>query len=355
MARFITRSSIAVDTTGPTAPTISASAGSSSTVTITRTVSATDSSGVASYETQRSLSGAGSWTTVDTSNTNPLTVSGLSASTAYDFRQRGIDTVGNLGTYSSTATATTSSSGTVFYQDSFEGFAPGANITGTAMNWVANNPGTIKASATFARTGSSSVLLPFGPPPRQTIELDFDLGADYREVTIEYYVRWPSNFQHTDSPSSDNNKFFRIYSNAGYNTQGKLGCSTELAARGNTQYADLASEWDNGDGNSFTARSGLSGTLAVACADFITPADFGTWTKVKWYVKAATARGTGRAILKLWKNDVLIIDEQPDIYTASEPMSFRYGYLFGARNTDDDTSAPNLDVYLDDMTVTVVA
>lgn len=107
MALFITRSTRAVDTAGPTAPTITATAASTSTVTIERTASASDPSGIAYYDTQRSLAGADSWTTFDSSSTSPLTASGLSPSTAYDFRQRGVDTLGNLGSFSATASATT--------------------------------------------------------------------------------------------------------------------------------------------------------------------------------------------------------------------------------------------------------
>jgi hypothetical protein len=136
MARFITRSSIAVDTTGPTAPTITAAAASSSAITINRTVSATDSSGVSYYETQRSPAGAGTWTTFDSSNTNPVTATGLSTSTAYDFRQRGVDTLGNAGTYSSTVSATTDSGVTYEFTGLTTGLSGLANDGGTVWDSV---------------------------------------------------------------------------------------------------------------------------------------------------------------------------------------------------------------------------
>jgi uncharacterized phage protein (TIGR02218 family) len=98
------------DTTGPTAPTISAVGSSSSAISISRTANATDADGILHYETQRSLAGAGVWTTIDTSNDNPLSVSGLTADTAYDFRQRGVDTLGNIGAYSAVASASTEAS-----------------------------------------------------------------------------------------------------------------------------------------------------------------------------------------------------------------------------------------------------
>jgi hypothetical protein len=256
--------------------------------------------------------------------------------------------------------------GSVFYTSDFNSATDGADVSGTVMNFGAID-GPMRYSADFSRSNQGtgkSIKFPFGPlPPGQTYGLAFDFGAQYREVTFQYWLRYPSGYRHVDSPSSDNDKFFRIHQRTGganpidapgYDTGEKMGCSTELAARGDTQYCDLASEWDIGtDGQGFTARSGLSGTLAVACSDFITPADFDVWTKIMWYVKAPTAKGTGRAILKLWKNDVLMINEQPDIYTVGEDHSYGKGYLFSTRNTADAPAGPTYNLYLDDLTVWV--
>lgn len=76
-----------------------------------RTVNSTDATGIAYYETQRAAAGSGSWTTFDSSSTNPLTAAGLNPGTAYDFRQRGVDPLGNVGSYSETSTASTASDG----------------------------------------------------------------------------------------------------------------------------------------------------------------------------------------------------------------------------------------------------
>lgn len=100
--------STAPDTTGPTAPTITAVVSTASSITVTRTANAVDADGILHYETQRALAGTGAWATFNTSNSNPLTASGLSPNTSYDFRQRAVDTLGNAGSYSATSTATTS-------------------------------------------------------------------------------------------------------------------------------------------------------------------------------------------------------------------------------------------------------
>lgn len=107
MALFVTRSTRVADETGPTAPIITATASSSTSVTVNRTTAATDISGILNYTTQRSAAGANSWTTIDVSSNNPVTATGLTAGTSYDFRQFATDTVGNVGTISSVVTATT--------------------------------------------------------------------------------------------------------------------------------------------------------------------------------------------------------------------------------------------------------
>lgn len=152
MALFVTRSTRQVDTTGPTAPTIAALASSASTITITRTANSTDDSGVQYYETQRAAAGSGSWTTFDSSSTNPLTAAGLNAGTSYDFRQRGVDTLGNLGSFSSLASATTASSsdgndGLVV--SNYSSYDPDAasiislDINNTIPNWGSNGGSSI--------------------------------------------------------------------------------------------------------------------------------------------------------------------------------------------------------------------
>lgn len=271
------------------------------------------------------------------------------------------------GSYALTGQASTLTKGSsgggkmslpLIYSDGWESFSNAQTIGGTNMSWSNNNPNTIKASTTAARSGTKSVFFPFKANANggQTLELDFDFsafGTDYHEVEFEYYLLIPSGYTHPNSPSSDNNKFFRIWGNktgnrdTDYNTITKLGCSTELGT-GGTSYSDMASEWTTVADDAttgFTARG-------AGAANFISPSDVGTWVKINWYVKAATSLGgAGRAYLKMWKNDTLVIDERPDNYDATDPGTYHFGYLFGARNTDDDATEPDCNIYLDDLSV----
>lgn len=246
------------------------------------------------------------------------------------------------------------------YQEDFEGFSVGAAAYGGDLDMDQLDPNSILVSNNFAQSGSKSARFRFlGPanPSFHTLQLDFNFPHEYSEVTCEYYLRIDSNYRHINSDKSDNDKFFRIHAltggtgeRPGYDTIGKLGCSTEYS--GDPTISDLASEWTTAadDGTTgFTARGpGYTG--------FLGPSDYNTWTKIKWYVKAATSLGgAGRAYLQVWKNDVLIISERPDNWDGTG-ASNRYGrgYFFGTRNTADGTDgsgtgAAEYDIYLDNI------
>lgn len=98
----------ATTTSGGTVPNqvtgLSATPASSSQINLTWSAP----SGATSYKVERSLAGAGSWTQIASGHTSTsYSATGLSASTAYDFRVRATNATGD-GDYSSIASATTS-------------------------------------------------------------------------------------------------------------------------------------------------------------------------------------------------------------------------------------------------------
>jgi YD repeat-containing protein len=100
------------DTTPPTAPTSpTATAVSATQINITWTAS-TDNVGVTGYRVER-CSGASctSFAQIGTPTTTSYTDTGLTASTTYSYRMRATDAAGNLSSYSSTVSATTSAAG----------------------------------------------------------------------------------------------------------------------------------------------------------------------------------------------------------------------------------------------------
>jgi regulation of enolase protein 1 (concanavalin A-like superfamily) len=96
------------DTQPPTTPTnLNATAASATQINLTWTAS-TDNVAVTGYRIER-CQGAGCTTfaQVGTSTTTSYSATGLTASTGYSFRVRAADAAGNLGGYSTTASATT--------------------------------------------------------------------------------------------------------------------------------------------------------------------------------------------------------------------------------------------------------
>lgn len=141
-----------LDATAPTAPVISAVATSSSAVTVSRTTASTDAgSGVASYALERKPSSGSTWTVLSSNATLPYADSGLSASTAYDYRARATDGSGNVGAYSATSSATTQAPAAAW-----TAFTGPTFLQGTASNW---------SFAAFAPVGSTNYRVASGTLP----------------------------------------------------------------------------------------------------------------------------------------------------------------------------------------------
>lgn len=116
--------------------------GSATTTTqpLSWTSPANGGSSITDYVVQRSPAGAGTWTTFadGTSTATSATVTGLTASTSYDYRVAAVNAVGT-GTNSATATGSTAAAAT----------APGAPTIGTATG------GDTSASVTFTAPASN--------------------------------------------------------------------------------------------------------------------------------------------------------------------------------------------------------
>jgi hypothetical protein len=289
---------------------------------------------------------------------NPPTNMALIATRRRGFSSNITPGLGSALSQGRAATISSSSGITPDFTEDFEGFQVGDSASGGQLDLQQLDPGSIRVSGNFTQSGSKSCLFAFkglANAAFHTLQLDFNFVHEYSEMTCEYYLRIDSNYRHIDSFSSDNDKFFRVHAltggtgqRPGYDTLGKLGCSTEYS--GSSLTSNLASEWDtSNDTAGYTARG-------AGATGFLGPSDYGLWTKIKWYVKAATSLGgTGRAYLQLWKNDVLIINERPDNWDGTG-ASNRYGrgYFFGTRNTADGTNgtgtgAAEYDIYLDNV------
>jgi hypothetical protein len=176
-------------------------------------------------------------------------------------------------------------------------------------------------------------------------ELRFNLGGLYKEVTIEFDLLIPSNYQHRNEASSDNNKFFRLWgstgANDGYDSPEKIGASlwpTAVAGTSNS-VSSLQPDWNlNGQG---------VGPKGQFDDDFVNATDLGQWRRVKIYCKHATAANND-GVLKIWKDGVLVSNNTAmQNYNASATdHAFQKGYLMGWSNSGFTNQT---DFYIDNI------
>ena len=154
------------DTQAPTAPTnFAATTVSGSQINLSWTA-ATDNVGVTNYLVEQCLDSSCTFSQVGTTTGTTFNATGLNSGTAYDFRVRATDAAGNLGSYSNTASATTTA------VDTQAPTAP-SNLGATAistsqinLNWSAatDNVGVtnylvercLTSSCTFAQIGTTA-------------------------------------------------------------------------------------------------------------------------------------------------------------------------------------------------------
>ena len=133
------------DTQAPTTPGTPAASGTTATSTTLTWTAATDNVGVAGYDVVRVSSG-GTETTVAASTTSTVTVTGLTAATAYTFAVYARDAAGNRSPRSATVNVTTSQGGGT----------PGVSCS-VAYRVVGDWPGGFQGDITLRNTGTTAL------------------------------------------------------------------------------------------------------------------------------------------------------------------------------------------------------
>lgn len=151
-------------------------------------------------------------------------------------------------------------------------------------------------------------------------EARFDLGRDYEQLSIEFDLFVPSNYQHRrPSDNTDNNKFFRIWRTT-YDDVEKLGAST-LGQNGGSLI-----------GSDYRVQASWGQSTAVKSASgFIGSSDLGKWMTVKIDVRAATDSSLGT--IKIYKNGKLHLEDNSIKNHIAGTQGYRYGYLLGWANS----------------------
>lgn len=224
----------------------------------------------------------------------------------------------------------------VIFKDDFET----GDLTHTSSGAKWGSKTNVSVSGAQARTGNYAAQFVFAGNTSLAAnadafaELRFDLGRTTEELWIQFSMYVPTNYQHRNAESSDNNKLFRLWG-ADYSDAEKIGFSTWPTVDG---YSTARADWSRDNG-------GL-GPKGALCDAFITASDLGKWMTIRIHLDAATETQGGT--LQLWKNGALVInnDGTVDSYWASNIHAYRYGYLLGWSNSGF-TQTTNM--YIDDV------
>ena len=170
-------------------------------------------------------------------------------------------------------------------------------------------------------------------------EQRFDMGEAYPEIWISFWIRVPENYEHIDTESTDNGKWFALWMDD-YSSKGngptivgslEIVRDNEGRATGST---DLQMTWSIGGYTVTTPRSSR-----VRLINY--PSDQGRWMQWVIHAKAATTTESNDGIIATWRrweneSEFTKLDEvtNADIGAPSGgPNGWKQGYLMGYMNS----------------------
>lgn len=236
-----------------------------------------------------------------------------------------------------------------FFADNFDN---GRRNDANGFTWSGGRNAPV--SDDIAHSGSYSLKFAYGPvePDGSShwwTEQRFSLGRQLKEVWIEYYIYYPNGKEglgsaamaHRDGPSSDNNKFFRLWG-GGHSAYG-----------GNSSKVGMSTRPRNGKGPEGViffeyTRAGSSGTGPFdGPGSYPWEDDLGRWIQVRMYYKHVSRPGANDGVMRLWKDGKLWIDFQGvnQEYNRDHPY-WDSGYFMGYDNSGFDNTTF---IYIDDV------
>jgi hypothetical protein len=195
--------------------------------------------------------------------------------------------------------------------------------------------------------GKHSMRL-FYPAGQSWTEQRFHIGQGYEEIWIRYWIRVPTNYEHTNI-RPNNNKFFALWMD---DYSGKGAGATVFW---NT-YRDQA---DGGSRLSFTYNEGNHGTSKSQShlVKFIkVPEDRGRWMQVVYHVRASSTTDSSDGYVGFWRRwegeqEFTRLQEVTDIkliIPSGGPNGWGKGYLMGWANA---AYAEDTEWLIDDLVV----
>lgn len=176
-------------------------------------------------------------------------------------------------------------------------------------------------------------------PGNENQEQRFIMGQNLPRLFIGRYYWIPANYFHRDGPSSDNNKWTRVWSgnlgdgNGGYSQYHvKGGFSTD---RTSPVTGDSRMRCEYGYSGSGCGQEGV-GQQGTPFTPVVFEAGAGRWYKIVEEIGLSSAPGVSDGVLRMWVDDVLVADHDDlDFYSRCPSGShyFNRGYIEGASNS----------------------
>ena len=247
--------------------------------------------------------------------------------------------------------------GALFWDD----FAAGdLTKTENSVSW-----GGVASVSVVSDAGNSSGYAarfrynPSAPTPSSQSQLSFSLGALYEQLWFKIRLVIPSHYSHTDGPSADNNKFFRLW--GGNVSDGDSGYTDFYVKFGSSLFPEAGDTGDSYLLNELGTDSAAVGPTGGTAADnFINSADFGEEITIVMHFKVDTA-GTagafynyndGNGVSELWKDGTRIFGyDTIQCRPSAGTNAFAFGYLMGWANSPYLQGAQTVDFLLREFVV----
>lgn len=232
----------------------------------------------------------------------------------------------------------------VFFSDGFESGNTSHIDANSGAKW--NGGISTSVSTKIVHSGKYSLRFFFKGKPNLSAdawsEQYFDLGKNYDEVYIRFYIYFPSNYVIRDAIGTKNTKLFYLWGNSYKNDMNKVGIEYDK----NMHFGFKAKE--TGWPNFSPSCSGSTGFINTYPKTSTSISDIkGRWAEIEIHTRRDT--GSGDGIFQMWIDGNLEIDAQ-NIAWIGAPCGlnkfFKHGYFMGWSNSgfNEDTA-----VYIDDV------
>lgn len=232
-----------------------------------------------------------------------------------------------------------------FFSDNFDN---GQRNNANGFQWLGNVEPRISNERAYS--GSYAMRFQFNasaPGGQAWSEERFDMGRYLPEVAIQYMIWVPSNYKHRAGLNNApvNNKFLMLWRDVYGGTDGTWAVGIEWWRTHDYQSWGrfMSSEWDkNWMGDHYTTEPAFMGAQA--------PMKPGQWNRIRFHTKAASARGASDGVLRVWVNDVQMVNftagKFHNFATTFADATLRRGYLLGYMNSGFDEQTI---FYIDDV------